>query len=73
MLFKDMNRKLVKNLSQDHLDVKTFWKLSKNILSCKSDRSIPPLNGYSQIIPDDLSKATILITILHLCRPSPKM
>ena len=50
---------MVNKLSQDHLDVKTFWKLSKNILGCKSDRSIPPLYENGQIIPDDLSKATL--------------
>ena len=56
---KRCEQKLVNKLSQDHLDVKTFWKLSKNILGCKSDRSIPPLYENGQLIPDDLSKATI--------------
>ena len=56
---KRYEQKLVNKLSQDHLDVKTFWKLSKNILGCKSDRSIPPLYENGQLIPDDLSKATI--------------
>ena len=50
---------MVNKLSQDHLDVKTFWELSKNILGCKLDRSIPPLYENGQLIPDDLSKATI--------------
>ena len=50
---------MVNKLSQDHLDVKTFWKLSKHILGCKSDWSIPPLYENGQIIPDDLSKATL--------------
>ena len=56
---KRVEQKLVNKLSQDHLDVKTFWKLSKNILGCKSDRSIPPLYENGQIISDDLSKATL--------------
>ena len=56
---KRYEQKLVNKLSQDHLDVKTFWKLSKNIQGCKSDRSIPPLYENGQIIPDDLSKATL--------------
>ena len=50
---------MANKLSQDHLDVKKFWKFSKNILGCKSDRSIPPLYENGQIIPDDLSKATL--------------
>ena len=29
---KRYEQKLINKLSQDHLDVKTFWKLSKNIL-----------------------------------------
>ena len=66
---KRYEQKLVNKLSQDHLDVKTFWKLSKNILGCKSDRSIPPLYKNGQLIPERQS----LITILHLYRPSPKM
>ena len=56
---KRYEQKLVSKLSQDHSDVKTFWKLSKNILGCKSDRSIPPLYENGQIIPDDLSKAAL--------------
>ena len=56
---KRYEQKLVNKLSQDHLDVKTFWKLSKNILGCKSDRFIPLLYENGQIIPDDLSKATL--------------
>ena len=52
---KRYEQKLVNKLSQDHLDVKTFWKLSKNILGCKSDRSIPPLYENGQLLPDDLS------------------
>ena len=56
---KRYEQKLVNKLSQDHLDVKTFLKLSENILGCKSDRSIPPLYENGQIIPDDLSKATL--------------
>ena len=50
---------MVNKLSQDHLDVKTFWKLSKSILGCKSDRSIPLLYENGQMIPDYLSKASI--------------
>ena len=50
---------MVNKLSQYHLDVKTFWKLSKSIVGCKSDRSIPPLYENDQKIPDDLSKATL--------------
>ena len=50
---------MISNLSKDNLDVKTFWKLSKNILGCNSDRSIPPLIENDQVIPDDLSKATV--------------
>ena len=56
---KRCEQKLVNKLSQDHLDVKTFWKLSKNILGCKSDRSIPSLYENGQLIPYDFSKATI--------------
>ena len=52
-------QKMISNLSTDNLDVKTFWKLSKNILGCNSDRPIPPLIEKDQIIPDDLSKATV--------------
>ena len=58
---KRYEQELVNKLSQDHLDVKTFWKLSKNILGCKSDRTIPPLYENGQILPDDLSKATIFM------------
>ena len=50
---------MISNLSKDNLDVNTFWKLSKNILGCNSDRSIPPLIENDQVIPDDLSKATV--------------
>ena len=50
---------MINNLIKDNLDVKTFLKLSKNILSCKSDRSMPPLIENDQIIPDALSKATV--------------
>ena len=50
---------MVYKLNQDLLDVKAFWKLSKNVLSCKSDRSIPPLYENGQLIPGDLSKATV--------------
>ena len=50
---------MINNLSKDNLDVKTFWKLSKNILGCKSDWSIPPLIESDQIMPDGLSKATV--------------
>ena len=38
-----------------------------------SDLTIPPLNENGQIIPDDLSKAIFLITILHLYRFLPKI
>ena len=56
---KRYEQKMISNLSKDNLDVKTFWKLSKNILGCNSDRSIPPLIENDQVIPDDLSKATV--------------
>ena len=55
---KRYGQKLVNKLSQGHMDVKTFWKLSKNILGCKSDRFIPLLYENGQMIPDDLSKAS---------------
>ena len=56
---KRYEQKMMNNLIKDNLDVKTFWIVSKNILSCKSDRSVPPLIENDQIIPDDLSKATV--------------
>ena len=64
--------KVINNLSKDNLDVKTFWKLSKNILGCKSDRSIPPLIENDQKIPDDLSKATVFNNYFASLSSSPE-
>jgi hypothetical protein len=46
-------------LSDDKLDVKKVWSLSKSILGSKSQHYIPPLIENSSTISDDVHKAEI--------------
>jgi hypothetical protein len=49
----------VNKLSDDKLDVKKFWSLSKSILGSKSQHCIPPLIENSSTISDDVHRAEL--------------